>query len=138
MVTPFRDVTKNVPAPSDGSRLQEPKGAGCPGSEGGGGGLAGRGRGVSRLHGGPSGGSRRGSLAHRLAMAVGSFVLRVCPQKLHSCSNTRCHLRAFCACAQEDLKASWMVERRVWLTLAGCSLLVLGFWMAYGLAPMLK
>jgi hypothetical protein len=71
-------------------------------------------------------------------MAMGSFILRLCPQKPHSCSNTHCHLRALCACAQEDMKAAWIVERRVWLTVAGCSLLVLGVWMFSGLGPMLK
>ncbi len=55
-----------------------------------------------------------------LNLFLGREVLRVCPyaHKDEPCQG--CRLRVLCRCAQENLAAAAVVERRVWVVLAIC------------------
>jgi len=55
-----------------------------------------------------------------LGQFAGRTVLRVCPAAHREDPCAGCELRVLCKCAQEDLTAAALVEKRVWIVLAAC------------------
>jgi hypothetical protein len=50
----------------------------------------------------------------------------------------KCRFSTICACARQDFEASGRVERRFWLALGGCALLVIAYWLIAGLGRLLQ
>ena len=71
-----------------------------------------------------------------MALAAGSFVLRVCRFEPKNCRNTRCQLRPLCECAVQEYGRAKKLENRVWFVVGIGGLIGVVWWVVAGLLPM--
>lgn len=61
---------------------------------------------------------------HTFYKLVGQVIGFICPTDL-PCDKSKCHLRPFCQCAQQELAESSKTDNAVWILLAIVSIIVI-------------